>query len=239
MNNCARCGRRLDRHWTECPYCKREVEALTVNYIPDPPEEENTPMSDTKGPRNPTRVEQPVSRRETKYQPAPPSPSDRPAGSAERSFVKPNPVDNRKIVGVLASYSWKAEGQVFHVREGRTHIGAGNIKEDVAHREVDVHCPSDDLMSEDHAVILVQQKKFWIRDLDSTNGTELNGQQLPPDAAVELPNSSEIKVGRTIFTFLKIEPKSAPVTETPRPVPLKEKEPEPESTPPRNRTILR
>jgi pSer/pThr/pTyr-binding forkhead associated (FHA) protein len=155
--------------------------------------------------------------------------------ASDGSHVKPNPVDNRKIVGVLASYSWRAEGQLFAVREGRTHIGAGNIKEDIAHREVDVRCPDDELMSEDHAMILVQQKKYWIRDLDSTNGTVLNGEHLPPDATVELPNNSEIKVGKTDFTFLKIEPKSSPVTEK-RPEPVKEKEPEPA---PRHSTILR
>jgi hypothetical protein len=238
MNSCVRCGRRLDKHWTECPYCKRENDALTVNYIPDPPEEEDTtPMAETKGPRNPTRVETPVARRETKYQPAPIP--DRPSTSPDGSLVKPNPVDNRKIVGVLASYTWRAEGQIFNVREGRTHIGAGNIKEDIAHREVDVRCPDDELMSEDHAMILVQQKKFWIRDLDSTNGTYLNDEQLPPDATVELPNNSEIKVGKTVFTFLKIEPKSEPVTEPRRAEPVKrEPVPAPVSDV-RNPTVLR
>jgi pSer/pThr/pTyr-binding forkhead associated (FHA) protein len=155
--------------------------------------------------------------------------------SSDPPLAKPKYRDNRKIIGVLASYTWQAEGQVFPVREGRTHIGAGQIKEDTEHRVVDVHCPDDDLLSEDHAVILVQQKKFWIRDLDSTNGTFLNGEQLRPDAAEELPNNSEIKTGKTVFTFLKIEPKSAAVTEPRRESPASVKE----AAPVKDKTILR
>lgn len=159
--------------------------------------------------RNPTKVDQPETpaRRETKYQ-APPQPS---------SAVKPDPYDNRKIVGVLASYTWRAEGELFPVREGRTHIGAGSIKQDTEHRQVEVCCPSDKLMSEDHAEILRQAGRFYIRDLSSTNGTFLNGSTDPilPETAVELPNNAEIRTGKTVFTFMKIEPRSAPKTETP------------------------
>jgi hypothetical protein len=156
--------------------------------------------------RNPTRVEQSPAARETKYQP----PLDQPV-----SAVKPDAHDNRKIVGVLVSYTWRAEGQLFEVREGRTHIGAGNIKQDTEHKQVEVYCPLDDLLSEDHAEILVQAKKFWIRDLSSTNGTFLNDDQIVPETAAELPDNAEIRAGKTVFTFLKIEPKSAPKTETP------------------------
>jgi hypothetical protein len=172
--------------------------------------------------RNPTKVEQPQSPalRETKYQP-PPEPA---------SAVRPDPYDNRKIVGVLATYTWRAEGQLFPVREGRTHIGAGNIKQDTEHRQVEVYCPSDDLLSEDHAEILRQAGRFYIRDLSSTNGTFLNGSADPivPETPVELPNNAEIKTGKTVFTFLKIEPRSAPKTEKPLTMPAREEEKEPE-----------
>jgi len=161
--------------------------------------------------RNPTQVEHTSMRRETKYQPA----GDVPV-STDRvvSAVRPDPEDNRRIVGILATYRWRKEGQIFHVREGRTHIGAGRIKEDSMHRLVEVCCEADTLLSEDHAEILVQAKKFWIRDLSSTNGTFLNGEQLRPETAEELPNNSIIKAGATEFIFLKIEPISAVHTET-------------------------
>ena len=186
-----------------------------------------------KNSRNPTRVEQPLGRRETKYQAGPVNPAS--AVRPDPVAVKPKFRDNRKIIGVLVSYTWEAEGQVFPVRQGRTHIGAGQIKEDTEHRVVDVYCPDDNLLSEDHAVILIQKDKFWIRDLDSTNGTFLNGEQLRPDQAEELPNNSEIKTGKTVFTFLKIEPKSAAVTE-PRREPARQDK---EHGPVRDPTILK
>jgi hypothetical protein len=237
MNSCPTCGRRLDRNWSECPYCKREREAKSAGEVPASPPEEKTSMAD-KIPRNPTRVEPPVSGRETKYQP-PFQQSERQGGALqpETPGVRLNAQDNRKIIGVLATYTWRAEGELFPVREGRTHIGAGQIKDDNAHRQVEVFCPSDELLSEDHAMILVQQKKFWIRDLDSTNGTFVNGEQLRPDAAEELTNNAEIKTGKTVFTFLKIEPNSAVVTEARPEHPRQAKEPE--APPSRDKTILR
>jgi pSer/pThr/pTyr-binding forkhead associated (FHA) protein len=133
--------------------------------------------------------------------------------------LRANMLDNRRILGVLVTYTWRTEGELFPVKEGRTHIGAGRINEDTENRQVDVHCPQDDLMSEDHATILVQYRKFWIRDLESTNGTFVNGEQLRPDAVEELPNNAEIRAGRTVFRFWKIEPTStvAPELSTERP----------------------
>ena len=204
MKNCPTCTRRLDSSWVECPYCKREREVKSKSGATEPGRKEREPMSDRDA-RNPTRVEESSARRETKYQPA----SDRPS-----SAVASEPRDNRKIVGILATYTWLPEGQIFHVREGRTHIGAGNIKEDTRHRQVEVCCPDDKLLSEDHAEILVQSKKIWIRDLSSTNGTFVNDEQLRPETAEDLPNNAEIKVGKTVFTFLRIEPRSATRTES-------------------------
>lgn len=204
MKTCAN-GHPQDSSWAECPYCKREREAKSRSQAPEPPSKENQSMADRNA-RNPTRVEQPAARRETKYQP----PAGQPA-----SAVKPDPQDNRRIVGVLASYTWRVEGELFPVREGRTHIGAGSIKQDTQHRQVEVYCPSDPLLSEDHAEILRQAGRFYIRDLSSTNGTFLNGSADPiiPETAVELTHNAEIRAGKTVFTFLKIEPRSATKTE--------------------------
>lgn len=171
-------------------------------------------------PRNPTRVDQPQARRETKFQSVPPLP----LSSSQSSGVRMDSADNRKIVGVLVTYSRVPEGELFAVREGRTHIGAGDIKEDTGHRRVDVHFPKDELLSEDHALILVQQKKFWIRDLDSVNGTSVNGNQLRPNTAEDLPNNAVIKTGKTVFNFLKIE--QAAGAESPGPVQQQEEQPD-------------
>jgi pSer/pThr/pTyr-binding forkhead associated (FHA) protein len=185
-------------------------------------QQEAEPM-DEKASRNPTRVgrdvDQPAARRQTHLHHTPgPDP-----------VAKKSKVDNRKIVGVLVSYTWRPEGELFAVREGRTHIGADQIRDDPEHREVEVQCPLDDLISGDHALILVQQGEFYIQDLASTNGTFVNGKKIRPESVEDLPNNSEIKTGKTLFSFVQFKPMS----ETAQP---EVKEPE---KPARARTDLR
>jgi FHA domain len=195
--NCPDCGRRMDLSWRQCPYCTREQQAgksKDLDWI-SPTGEES--MTDNK-PRQATRVGRDAPRsgaRRTEHYP----------GSVERRPDPERAADNRRIVGVLVSYTWEQGGRVFEVREGRTHIGAGEIKgED---RLTDVSCPQDDMLSDDHAMILVQggqDGEFYISDLSSMNGTVLNGKRLRPEIPEPLPSPAEIKVGETVFTFVRL-----------------------------------
>ena len=111
--------------------------------------------------------------------------------------------DNRKIAGVLLSYSWNPFGQLYEIRQGRNHIGAGEIPgED---RRVDVYCPNDTLLSSDHAMILVQDGRFYIEDLASVNGTKVNGEPIHPGRPEPLQSPAEIRVGETVFTFVRFD----------------------------------
>jgi hypothetical protein len=111
--------------------------------------------------------------------------------------------DNRKIVGVLVSYTWDPCGKLYEVRQGRTHIGAGEIRgED---RIVDVQCTRDRLLSADHAMILVQGGQFYIQDLSSVNGTVVDGKPIRPESAEPLASPAEIKTGETVFTFVRFD----------------------------------
>ena len=113
------------------------------------------------------------------------------------------PADNRKIVGVLITYTWTPTGEMFPVKQGRTHIGAGQIRgED---RQVEVVCGPDDQVSADHAMILVQGDNFFLQDLSSSNGTMLNGTTIRPELPEPLPSPAEIRVGQTVFTFVRFE----------------------------------
>jgi pSer/pThr/pTyr-binding forkhead associated (FHA) protein len=159
---------------------------------------------DEKASRNPTRVgrdvDQPAARRQTHLHHSAPG--------SDAAPKKGKTADNRKIVGVLVSYTWRPEGELFAVREGRTHIGADQIRDDPEHRDVEVQCPLDDLISGDHALILVQQGEFYIQDLASTNGTYVNGKKLRPESVEDLPNNAEIKAGKTLFSFVQFKPMS-------------------------------
>src|SRR5271166_918057 len=227
---CPRCTKRLDPSWTECPYCKTADQAKQASNsdgsilglgdyrATDESQKEAEPMTD-KNPRNATHVGRDVDdpvRRETKVRIG--LPAEPVAKSAKAA-------DNRRIVGVLLSYNWPG-GKLFEVREGRTHIGSGKVKDDPEHRDVDVQCSTDPLLSADHAMILVQSNQFFIQDLASTNGTKVNGKQLRPETVEDLPNEAEIKVGKTTFTFVRF--KSAPEKETqPIDTPVEPERPEP------------
>lgn len=59
----------------------------------------------------------------------------------------------------------------------------------------------DKYLSTKNSRIFKSSGKFYLEDLDSTNGTYLNGEALS-DKAVELLDGDKISVGRTNFLFV-------------------------------------
>lgn len=218
---CPNCGKRMDSSWSQCPYCAREKQAGKGKALDSQPHKPEDPMTDHKE-RQPTRVgrDAPLAgARKTEYYPI----------DAELKPEVRRSGDNRRIVGVLVSYTWEPGGQLYEVREGRTHIGAGEVKGES--RQVDVCCPQDSMLSSDHAMILVQRGQFYIQDLSSVNGTMLNGKPLRPETSEPLSSPAEIKAGDTTFTFVRFD--VAPGTSVP------ETREEPREQPSRRPTTLR
>ena len=58
-------------------------------------------------------------------------------------------------------------------------------------------------VSKSHAKLIIEDGKTYIQDLDSTNNTFVNGNQLNSLEKVELHNSDQIKVGNVILKFLE------------------------------------
>lgn len=132
---------------------------------------------------------QPV-RRVTVFNPNPGSlagnqPSQRPAPAA------------RKIVGVLITYSWSEQGQVFPVFEGRNRIGS-----DAAQCEIAI--PQDETLSAINGHIIFR-KNFTIGDDVSMGGTDVDGEPVET-AFVPLRNYAKIRTGSTQWTFIAVEP---------------------------------
>lgn len=75
----------------------------------------------------------------------------------------------RRLVGMLISYSGNSMGSIYRITEGRNVVGRG--------KECDIVFPNDTKMSEKHFVILHVPAEgiTWVEDLASTNGTYLNG----------------------------------------------------------------
>lgn len=59
----------------------------------------------------------------------------------------------------------------------------------------------DKTVSKKHAKILIEDEKFYIQDLASANGTEVNGNKILKQ---ELNDSDEVKLGTTFLIFKKI-----------------------------------
>jgi hypothetical protein len=112
-------------------------------------------------------------------------PADRPAVAA------------RKIVGVLVTYSWSEQGQVFPVVEGRNFIGRNPEKCEIA-------ITQDETLSAINSHIIFR-KNFTIGDDVSMGGTDVDGEPVET-AFVPLRNYAKIRTGSTHWTFIAIEP---------------------------------
>ena len=102
----------------------------------------------------------------------------------------------RRVVGVLVSYSVNPLGEVYKIYEGRNVIGRSPA--------VDIPVPSDSNMSSQHLRILYREAEdvFWATDLDSSNGTYINGSFVSD--RIQIKTNDIIVVGGTKFVFLAI-----------------------------------
>jgi len=140
-------------------------------------------------------------RRVTVYVP----PSELQGGSADSGQSKPPAPAARKIVGVLVTYSWADQGQIFPVREGRNLIGSDPQKCDIA-------VPQDDTLSSVNSHIIFR-KNFVVGDDVSMGGTDVDGTPVET-AFVPLQNYARIRTGSTHWIFIAIHPASGNADDT-------------------------
>ena len=86
----------------------------------------------------------------------------------------------------------------------------------IGQRGEDVAIKTDPEMSGEHALILCRQGQYHLIDQSSTNGTFLEGNMITPQSAVELPHQARVKVGGTVFQFMRIEGHSTSTAPTGR-----------------------
>lgn len=61
----------------------------------------------------------------------------------------------------------------------------------------------DDYTSSHHARLLLRGDQWVLQDLESTNGTFLDGQRVSPNTPVPVPFGTPVKVGATTFELRK------------------------------------
>jgi FHA domain len=192
MANARRCpnGHIMDPNWTTCPYCVSEQRARERSGGTEVFAAAGGPRTSV-GPVPPS-----AERRETR--PIPPAAEPYASGYVGEG-------DTRRIVGVLITYTWLPEGQLFPVREGKTFIGSGDVSSEAIHRSCDVQIPQDRRMSAEHALILCRHGAYEVIDQTSSNGTFLNGKMLRANNSTEIPHYGKIETGSTLWTFIQIE----------------------------------
>jgi hypothetical protein len=142
------------------------------------------------------------SRRQTQFQADPVEVS----GSAQETSSAPvarpgkslgSAPASRKIVGILVTYTWSDQGQIFPVLEGRNRIGRDPGQCDIA-------IPQDDTLSAVNSHILFR-KNFVIGDDVSMGGTDVNDEPVETQF-VPLQNYARIRTGSTHWIFVAIQP---------------------------------
>ena len=130
--------------------------------------------------------------RKTVYLP----PEDAPAGTAG---TEPGAVDRAvrtaKVVGFLVTFTWDPRGQWFVLKEGRTVVGSES--------GCDVHIPSDRALSGKHFAVQYRRGKVRVRDLDSTNATRVDDEEIWGDS-VACGHGTIIQAGDTTFELVMI-----------------------------------
>jgi len=87
----------------------------------------------------------------------------------------------------------------FPLRSDVVRIGRADAEQNY---RPDLDLGSDDAVSRRHAEIRRRGNQFFLVDLGSTNGTQLNGEFITPHVEVPLHNGSEIRLGA--MTLLKV-----------------------------------
>jgi len=198
----ARCpaGHPVNPAWTSCPYCDRQQAAAG-----SPPPQHATRLE---GAFAAPAAQPGRTRLEPGAAPAPQVPFARPTRLEEpaeplagrRTVLHEGATTGapvNRLVAALAAPSLGAGGMVFPVRTGKNAIGAD--------RSNDVVLAGDPEVSREHASLLVRNGLFLLADRQSTNGTRVNGCDVPAGAPVEIHDRDHIRCGTTDLVFLMVD----------------------------------
>ena len=182
----------MDPNWDVCPYCEGEKKSHQQTAFREPEIIKSASSRKTS-----IGGSSPKSHRETK----------------PISGQTPKPIsggyggrgDTRRIVGVLITYTWHPQGDLFPVREGKNYIGAGYVSREPGDPLCDIYITEDPKLSSAHALILCRHGVFEIVDQESSNGTFIDDEMIPIRGE-SLPDKAIIKTGSTTWVFMKIDP---------------------------------
>jgi hypothetical protein len=218
----------MDPTWTECAYCKAEGvssssepsdyrspgarrETVVESAFAESGERKPTVVEGAGSSRIPTLsdpgIAAPTRSRKTQFYIQPTEATAGKGGTVPDRIV-PVGTPNRRIVGILITYTWKSDGQIFPIREGRNLIGRDSEKCDIA-------IPEDDTLSAINSHITFR-KNFVIGDNVSMSGTDVDGEPIEEQFR-PLSNYATIRTGSTKWTFIAINPNQQAESEPAKP----------------------
>ena len=191
-------GHPMDANWTTCPYCDAEKRKYDKSMIrttmkPDEVNTDETTQRSTAMERGTTKIGGNLSEE--------PHGMTRIDTSSEEAPERKGVARERRITGVLVTFSHRFQGELFILYEGRNVMGSGSC---------DISIPSDRLMSGEHAMILCRAGRDELHDMLSTNGTFLNEEYVGTKGA-DLADGAAIRTGSTVFEFRKITSGGGPM----------------------------
>jgi hypothetical protein len=111
--------------------------------------------------------------------------------SAGRKTVMLTEKRKPSVVGWLVALTGEQKGEDFRIRDGQNVIGS-SPDADIVLRDATI--------SGKHASLRYKDQKFYLTDLDSTNGTYLNNSPTPI-AREELKDNDEVRIGEVALKF--------------------------------------
>ena len=158
-----------------------------------------------------------------------------PPEMAPRSGERLDEGNPRRIVAMVITYTWRPQGQLFPIYEGKNFIGRAEISDEEPPRLCDIQIPEDTQMSAEHALILYRHGSCEIIDQETTNGTWVDKELLSSNQGKKLHSYDKIRTGATEWTFITIE-ESAKRGEEEAPTPVPKP---PVKNPPKDPTPVR
>ena len=113
------------------------------------------------------------------------------AGASKGKTVLLSEKRKPPVVGWLVALNGEQRGEDFRVRDGQNTIGSGPDADIVLR---------DTAVSGKHASLRYKDQKFYLTDLDSTNGTYLN-DRADPIAREELKDNDIVRLGEISLKF--------------------------------------
>jgi len=184
----------MDPGWEVCPYCASE----SSKKVDDATRRSVDPNSLSPGRGRPDEAPLPLSSTLSPGRGRPLNGDEAPGEREGRTVFGSEGTPPRRVVGVLVTYTWQPQGEVFLVREGSNFLGSSP--------ECEIRVSADPRMSTRHACIVHRPGGFWIDDEKSMNGTLVDGELVKEKRP--LPESAVIRTGETVWRFAALQPPS-------------------------------